>query len=164
RRCRPRMRSSCAACWRNCASSAYASGLRRCSSAISLPARPTARRRPCTTSSRAFSRGMRRTTSASGRGSSVMRWHSCGPRAADLPFLDQAWEASRTDVESYWGEIYAKAPFVVAAHAYGPVMADPVAHVEYLDPVQLLLGFLGQRADIRDMDERLVEHYRTTGD
>ncbi|HEU4888653.1 MAG TPA: tetratricopeptide repeat protein, partial [Thermoanaerobaculia bacterium] len=83
---------------------------------------------------------------------------------ADLPFLEQAWKASRVDVESYWGEIYAKAPFVVAAHAYGPVMADPVAHVEYLDPVQLLLGFLGQRADIRHMDERLVEHYRTTGD
>ena len=89
-------------------------------------------------------------------------WTALSQRLADPGFFNNAWEASRFDVQGYWAQIEAGSPLRMA-EVYRPVIDQPEADGKHALEVGQLLRGAGHLDATLTLNGHLADHYRARG-
>lgn len=90
-------------------------------------------------------------------------WQELAELLCQPEFLNRAWQAARFDAQSFWTQIEANSG-IRAVDAYRGVLQAAVDDPTYGWNVSLLLSSMGHPNDVMALQDRLIAHYRESGD
>lgn len=90
-------------------------------------------------------------------------WQTLVTLLADPAFFGAAWDANQFEVKAYWARVESSSPLTIV-DAYRPVLDGQTGDTNHVWRVASLLTDTGHPVEGLLLRERLVEHFRRTGD
>jgi tetratricopeptide (TPR) repeat protein len=90
-------------------------------------------------------------------------WQTLVTLLADPAFFDATWDANQFELKAYWARAESSSPLEIV-DAYRPVLDGQTEGTSHVWRVASLLNDTGHPVEALLLRERLVEHFRRTGD